>query len=122
MAENLYGYISQPLMYFKILERLVYTHILPHINEHNLQYKYQFRFRKEHSQNLSIIYLVDKISNALQNWDFVLGLYLDFSKAFDTINHDILFIITVFEVLHMIGFKAIFLAKHNMLNITSLSH
>ena len=37
-----------------------------------------------------MIYLVDKISNALQNGEYVLGLYLDFSKAFDTVNHKIL--------------------------------
>ena len=29
------------------------------------------------------------ISNALQNGDLVLGLFLDFSKAFDTVDHDI---------------------------------
>ena len=37
-----------------------------------------------------MIYLIDKISNALQNGDLVLGLFLDFSKAFDTVDHDIL--------------------------------
>ena len=37
-----------------------------------------------------MIYLVDKISNVLQNGEYVLGLYLDFSKAFDTVNHKIL--------------------------------
>ena len=45
---------------------------------------------KKHSPNLAMIYLVDKISNALQNGEYVLGLYLDFSKAFDTVNHKIL--------------------------------
>ena len=77
-------------VFSKILERLVYTRILTHINERNLLYKYQFGFRNEHSPKLAIIYLVDKITNALQNGDFVLGLYLDFSKALDTVNHDIL--------------------------------
>ena len=89
---NLSNYrpVSVLPVFSKILERLVYTRILTHINERNLLYKYQFGFRNEHSPNLAIIYLVDKISNALQNGDFVLGLYLDFSKAFDTVNHDIL--------------------------------
>ena len=36
--------------------------------------------------------MVDKISDALENGDYVLGLFLDFSKAFDTVNHDILFL------------------------------
>ena len=34
--------------------------------------------------------LADKITNAPQNRDFVVGIHLDFSKAFDTVNHQIL--------------------------------
>ena len=40
---------------------------------------------------MALIILVDKISKALENGDFVIGLFLDFSKAFDTINYHILF-------------------------------
>ena len=34
---------------------------------------------------------MDKVITALKEGKFVLGLFLYFSKAFDTINHDILF-------------------------------
>ena len=74
----------------KILERLMYNRILNYLNNNNLLYEYQFGFREKHSPNLAMIYLVDKISNALQNGEYVLGLYLEFSKAFDTVNHKIL--------------------------------
>ena len=40
---------------------------------------------------MALILLVDRISKALENGDFVIGLFLDFSKAFDTINYHILF-------------------------------
>ena len=45
----------------------------------------------QHSPNLALIVLVDRISKALENGDFVLGLFLDFSKACDTVNHSILY-------------------------------
>ena len=37
-----------------------------------------------------MIYLVNKIHQSLDNGDYVLSLYLDFTKAFDTVNHEIL--------------------------------
>ena len=40
---------------------------------------------------MAIILLVDKISKAIENGDFVTGLFLDFSKALDIINYHILF-------------------------------
>ena len=67
-----YRPISVLPVFSKILERLVYTRILTHINERNLLYEYQFGFRNEHSPNLAIIYLVDKISNALKMGTFFL--------------------------------------------------
>ena len=54
-------------------------------------YDYQFRFRSCHSPDLALNFLLDKVSNGIENGDFVLGLFLDFSKAFDTVNHQILY-------------------------------
>ena len=34
--------------------------------------------------------LMDKIAKLLENWEFVIGVFLDFSKDFDTVNHDVL--------------------------------
>ena len=34
--------------------------------------------------------MIDKYTEALDNWDYVTGILLDFSKAFDTVNHEIL--------------------------------
>ena len=70
----------------------MYNRLITFINAHDILYKYQFGFRADHSPNLALLFMIDKISDALENGEYVLGLFLDFSKAFDTVNHDILFL------------------------------
>ena len=86
-----YRPVSVLPLFSKILEHLMYTRLLSFINKHKLLYSYQFGFRRGHSPDLASICLVDKISKALRNGEYVLGLFLDFSKAFNTVNHDISF-------------------------------
>lgn len=50
------------------------------------------RFRKSYITILALIGVVDYIYQRLDNSDVVIGIYLDLQKAFDTVNHDILFI------------------------------
>lgn len=86
-----YRPVSVLPLFSKILERLMYTRLLSFVNKHNILYKFQFGFRKGHSPNLALIYLIDRITSALEKGDYVLGIFLDFSKAFDTVDHQILF-------------------------------
>ena len=39
---------------------------------------------------MALLTLMDKLVNALENKEIVVGIFLDFSKAFDTVDHDIL--------------------------------
>ena len=47
-------------------------------------------FQKGKLTYMELILLIDRITEALDKGDFVLGIYLNFSKAFDTVNHEIL--------------------------------
>ena len=86
-----YRPVSVLPVFSKILERLMYSRLLSFVTKYEILYSYQFGFRSNHSPNLALLLLVDKISDALEKGDYVLGLFLDFSKAFDTVNHQILF-------------------------------
>ena len=74
----------------KILERIVYNRILSYLNERNILSDSQFGFRKNHSTEYALSMLYDRLSNAIDNNEYTAGIFLDLSKAFDTVNHQIL--------------------------------
>ena len=74
----------------KILEKIIYKRLMKHIIKNNLLYKYQFGFRKNHSTTLALIDVIDNIRSNLHQGKKVAGVYIDFSKAFDCVNHHIL--------------------------------
>jgi retron-type reverse transcriptase len=81
----------QSSLYFpNYLKRIMYVRLLKFINSNNLLYQYQFGFRKNHSTLLALTVLLDKISDAFNNSELIVGIFLDFKKAFDTIDHNIL--------------------------------
>ncbi len=57
---------------------------------YNIMYKYQFGFWEKYGTHLALIFLENKIATAIDQGKYNIGLFLDFSKAFDTIDHKIL--------------------------------
>ena len=90
MVFSNYRPVSVLPVFSKLLERLVYNRLISHINENKLLYEYQFGFQKGKSTYLAIMMLVDKITEALGQGECVVGVFLYFCKAFDTVDHNIL--------------------------------
>ena len=65
----------------------MYHSLLKFLNKHNILNKFQFGFRNMHSTFMALITLLDNLRNALDNGNCAVGIFLDFQKAFDTINH-----------------------------------
>ena len=59
------------------------------IEKHKILYDFQYGFRKNHSTTLALIDIVDKIKFPLDKNEYALGIFLDITKALDSISHDI---------------------------------
>ena len=85
-----YRPISLLSCFSKILEKIIYERTVNFIKKHNIFCKTQFGFREKHTTSQAILYFIDKIASATDNHKHTAGILLDFSKAFDTIDHEIL--------------------------------
>ena len=61
------------------------------ISVFDILYHNQFGFRKGYSTSHALVHLVNNISSAIDRNEITVGVFLDLSKAFDTLNHEILF-------------------------------
>ena len=74
----------------KLLERVLHDQIYKYFDEKKLFYKNQYGFRKERSTSNAIF---DVLKVLYQNWNdkmYTECIFVDFSKAFETIDHNIL--------------------------------
>ena len=74
----------------KIFETVIYQQLYAYFENSNLFFKGQYGFRKGHSTEMASLELVDRILSFMDNGDTPIGIFLDLSKAFDTLNHNIL--------------------------------
>ncbi len=74
----------------KVFEKLVYIRMISFIDKNKILSNCQFGFRANHSTSHAIIRLTDLISSYLDKSEKVAGIFLDISKAFDSLDQDIL--------------------------------
>ncbi|KAL4131531.1 hypothetical protein QTP88_008826 [Uroleucon formosanum] len=84
---NNYRPISMLSNFSKILEKIVKNRLITFLEKHELLSKQQFGFRPGLGTENALYSATHFIKNALDNSKKVIAIFLDLSKAFDTVNH-----------------------------------
>ena len=73
----------------KILEKLMGNRLISFIDKFHLLYDYQFGFRKHFSTSFALIDVLNMVQNENYKNNYVLAVFMDLKKAFDTVNLNI---------------------------------
>ena len=68
----------------------MFNRVYAFLEKYKFIYQLQFGFRSKHSTNHALIEITETIRKALDDGKYACGVFVDFQKAFDTVNHDIL--------------------------------
>ena len=74
----------------KILEKVIHKRTYSYLQKNKILYNSQYGFRPKHSTNDAITELITDITENLEDKTNTITTFLDLSKAFDTIDHNIL--------------------------------
>ena len=85
-----YRPISLLITLSKILEKVIYKRTYQFLNQNDQFYNKQYGFRSQHSCEHAIAELVGNILKNKENGKTTISLFLDLSKAFDSLQHETL--------------------------------
>ena len=82
-----YRPISLLPIFGKILEKLMYSRLYSFVQSQNILHKSQYGFQQGKSTEQALVDIQSKIVDAFENKETPCCIFLDFAKAFDTVNH-----------------------------------
>ena len=82
-----YRPISLTCILCKVMEHIIASNITAHFNKHNILYDLQHGFRQKRSCETQLLQLVEDLGRQLMKGNQTDLVLLDFSKAFDKVNH-----------------------------------
>ena len=85
-----YRPISVLPCFSKIPERLMYNRLCKHLSNSKILYPKQFGLQKGHWNDHALLQLVDQICESFERNKYTIGVFIDLSKVFDTVDHNIL--------------------------------
>ena len=68
----------------------MHSHIMDHLEEHNILVDKQHRFRAKHSTEAQLIFTMKDLTKSLEDGETIHMVILDFEKAFDKVPHECL--------------------------------
>jgi len=89
-------------LFAQIFEKLGDSQVSTHLEKYDILNKFQFGFHKGQSTKQAIVEISDNLKKAINNNFYTCQVFLDFAKAFDSINHQI-----VLKKLETYGIRAI---------------
>ena len=90
VPEN-YRPISLLVTISKVLEKLVYKRVYGFLDSNGSLYNSQYEFHSNHSTDNAVTELLGEILKNLENKKYTVTIFLDLSKAFDTLEHSVIF-------------------------------